>query len=303
MQKKRYELIIPVAKSDISTVIESVPYIKANLMPSRISIISNKEVQGIIESRYSGEEVYFVDENSMLPDLNFAAVKDFMKEHNAEKRTGWYFQQFLKMGYCFVATEDYYMSWDADTVPLKEIKMFTDEGAPFFSIKKEYNEDYFDTIKKLLGCDKQIKDSFIAEHMMFNTEIMKELIQKIANNDNRNSWFINILLAVSKEALPHAGFSEFETYGTYVVLNHPDVYKFKDVVALRTAKRIFGNLPKEDVMLWLAKHYQTASFEKWDEQFIDLKVHNNALFRRIVPPVLYVKLVNFLYSICPRKNV
>ena len=71
-----------------------------------------------------------IDENELLPGLTFSTVADILMKYCPNKRlnVGWYFQQFLKLGfarskYC----KDYYLSWDADTLPLAPITFFEDE--------------------------------------------------------------------------------------------------------------------------------------------------------------------------------
>lgn len=284
--KREYELIIPVALRDVPVLEKSLPYIKKNLSPKKIIIISNLKARDLIENMHF-DNVKFCDENSLIPNLTFDTVKQYLSKYNTEKSTGWYFQQFLKMGYALVTDCDYYMSWDSDTLPLTNIEMFEDDKI-IFSLKKEYNKPYFDTIESLLQLKKCMKQSFIAEHMMFKTEYMKELLDVIQSKDKNNEWFINILEAIPKESLCVSGFSEFETYGTYVYNYHHDAYLYKNIKAIRKGKMIFGEVPNDNVMEWLGKHYLSISFEKSQEQVINNKSYNSALFRNIIPSNIYI---------------
>ncbi len=286
--KHDYDLIIPVALRDVPVLEKSLPYIKKNLTPKKIVIISNLKAKGIIENLHY-DDVCFCDENAMISNLTFDAVKVYLSKYNTEKSTGWYFQQFLKMGYAMVSNSEYYMSWDSDTLPLTNIEMFKDDKV-IFSLKKEYNKPYFDTIESLLQLNKCIKQSFIAEHMMFKTEYMKELLNVIRNKDKNNEWFINILEAIPKKFLCVSGFSEFETYGTYIYNYHHDDYLYKNIKAIRKGKMIFGEVPNDDVMEWLGKHYLSISFEKSQKQVINNKIYNSSLFRKIISSNVYIFL-------------
>lgn len=284
-----FDLIIPVAKQDLNTALANIRYIQDNLKPSKIVIITAEEVRRTFDKCASGDrDVVIIDESSMIPNLTFHNVKKYMDKRGAGKRTGWYFQQFLKMAYAFICDKEYYMSWDADTIPIRNHSMFEGD-IPLFCTKKEYNKPYFDTLKKMLGMDKVIEDSFIAEHMMFNKQVMLELIQDLTKCGNK-LWFYNILDSIADDALGQAGFSEFETYGTYAVTKYPNMYRFREVSAIRNAKRIFDVCPKHEVVHWLAKDYDTLSFEKWDKHIVHNSIYNNALFRTVCPPHVYIKI-------------
>lgn len=57
-----------------------------------------------------------------------------------------------------------YLIWDADTLPISHLE-FDDDGRLLFTRKKEYHAEYFITIERLLGLQRVITFSFIAEHM------------------------------------------------------------------------------------------------------------------------------------------
>ena len=144
-------------------------------------------------------------------------------------RTGWYFQQFLKLGFALSEyAKEYYLTWDADTIPLRHIDMFDAEGKPYFAMKTEYHKPYFDTMKRLLGINKIVPFSFIAEHMMFKVSLVKELISIIDNTQIEDStWFEKVINATDFEAAKCSEmFSEFETYGTYCMNCYPDAYSY-----------------------------------------------------------------------------
>ena len=87
------------------------------------------------------------------------------------------------------------LSWDSDTIPLNNISFFKD-GKPLFTMKQEYNKPYFDTLKKILNLEKSVDFSFIAEHMMFNKDIMNEMLNKInLSKVHGQDWIEKILNA------------------------------------------------------------------------------------------------------------
>ena len=214
--------------------------------------------------------------------------------------TGWYYQQFLKMEYsrtCAQKAESlydgknslplnkegieedkisdidnekcrsaYYMTWDGDTVPCKKIEMFNDEGKPYLDLKHEYNELYFTTMGRLIpGLGKFIEPSFISEHMLFNCDIMKKLIAKIESNDSipGSRFYEKIINCIPLEDIQGNGFSEFETYGSFVCLTSPQTYKLREWHSFRLAGEFFDlETISDDDHEWLAHDFDAISFEK-----------------------------------------
>ena len=86
---------------------------------------------------------------------------------------------------------------------------------------------------------------------------------QIEKNGN-NECYINILDSISREELALSGFSEFETYGTYVETYLKGKYLYRDIDTLRNGKKYFSTVPSDEILEWLAKDYACISFEKWD---------------------------------------
>lgn len=260
-------MIIPIKASDFKYIERLVPLAKENINPQDIFVISAKE----IEEKCANLGVNFIDENQLIPNLDFAQLKKKLLELNIDtKATGWYLQQFLKLGFAQVSKTKYYVSWDADMLPIRKINLFDETGKPFFTLKKEYLQRYFITLKRLLNIDKTRNESFIAEHMVFNVDLVKEMlddIQKIAGNNA--SFWENILYATLPEARRDAfAFSEFETYGNWVEKRYPEAYTTRRLNMLRHAKYYFGENPKYKEIAWAAKDFDTLSFEHFDTQII-----------------------------------
>ena len=79
----------------------------------------------------------------------------------------------IRLQYAMICNDEYYMSWDGDTVPCKAFSMFDSSGKPYFDMKHEYHEEYFITMHKILPeVDKIAGCSFISEHMIFNRNYM-----------------------------------------------------------------------------------------------------------------------------------
>ena len=269
---------------------------------SELIFIGNTELCDIvnedIEKKYIGLPIRTLNEEELVKRQ---PVVDYIKEYIMrtdeemlpEVRCGWYYQQYLKMSFCNVCNGEFYMSWDMDTVPLREVDMFDENNTPFFDIKNEFIPGYFSTIEKLLGLKKEIKGSFISEHMIFNRKYMKELMETIGNAPVKgNNIWEKIIESVDPIYLK-LGFSEFETYGTYVTDKYPDAYVRRQFASLRRGSWFVNekDITKEDID-WLSKDYDAVTFEN-AEQIPDMvmlfhnpKYRNNMSAKKFYETIL-----------------
>lgn len=256
-----YDVVVAIKSSDWKTAKQNFKYIRKNLKPKRIVVISSKQLRNYLKTE---DNVVFIDENRLYPGLSFKGVRDFFESNNLPvSLTGWFLQQFLKLAYAFICEDDYYLTWDADTIPLNPISMLNEEtGKPYFDMKPEYVEPYFDTIKNLLHLEKIVDESFIAEHMLFNVKIVKEFLYKIEQNDAvfGNKFFEKILYASDFSKQGNV-FSEFETYGTFCSYYYPDLYEKRYLNTFRGGKMFLGENPSEEVLEWVSKCKDLIAFE------------------------------------------
>ena len=120
---------------------------------------------------------------------------------------------------------------------------------------------------------------------MFSVKIMKEMLENLMRQPqlSGDSFWRRILSAVSDENLPGSGFSEFETYGNYVMKYHPGAYELRTLKGLRKGAEFFGMTPTEAELQWAAKSYDTIAFERWSHQHELLKrICGSAVIRRMI---------------------
>jgi hypothetical protein len=138
-----------------------------------------------------------------------------------EYRFGWYLQQFIKLS-AVKMFADYkeIVIWDADTVPLKQIRFFNNSGEPIHFVGTEHHKPYFSAIEKLLGMKKIVGYSFITQNFPITGEIVEDFFEHIEMR-NRTSWFDAVLeSAIVSES---SGFSEYETLGTFIANQYPNL--------------------------------------------------------------------------------
>ncbi len=283
---KKIELMIPITKTDIPALKHNIMYILKYLPVKKIVLVGADDIKGMLSKDLP---VSYINENEIYNNMTFKNISTLMKELcGTERRTGWYFQQFIKMAYATICEDEYYLIWDGDTVPITNIVFFNNEnGKPYLGYRKhEKCDSPFYPVMDILLPDhllhKTVQESYIAEHMLINCEIMKNLIADIESNEliEGTLFFEKILNAVDRKVLNLSGFSEFETYATYVQKTRPGFYEERFWTNLRNGKTFFGNDPCDEDYSWAAQNFIALSLEDFDHQYIISKLLCNSFFRK-----------------------
>lgn len=266
----KMSLIIPIIAKDFFKISLNFKfYINYIEGIKNVVFIGNEEIENLIKEMKSSLNfpINFINEKNLL-DVD--KIKQLIKYRNesAVIRSGWYIQQFLKMIYCNICQDKYYLIWDSDTIPIKKVKMFENNGKPIFDVKTEYHEPYFITMKNIFPeLGKKFRYSFISEHMIINTKLMKNMINRISDNKNLfgNTWYEKIINCIDPKYLYHSGFSEFETYGTFVKKHYKQVYSKRLWKSLRGGVNLYFNpkLLTDNDIKKISKYYNSISFENW----------------------------------------
>ncbi|HKJ41252.1 MAG TPA: DUF6492 family protein [Sunxiuqinia sp.] len=238
--------------------------IEKNIRPSHIYILTNRCFFFYFKKAAESISlpITLLDEDTLLETVSFQSIEN-LKKVKTERNIGWFYQQFLKMGFALTqyAKDDYYLIWDADTLPLTPLSFF-EGNKPLMTLKEEYHEPYFETINKLFDLQKSIGKSFIAENMLVNVQIMKEMIQAIEDNEafEGTNWCEKIIHSLHPNY--KNDFSEFETYGTYVVNHYPELYKTRELKCFRNAGKKVSRLASTEYLVKKFSGYDLISLEK-----------------------------------------
>lgn len=268
-----YDIIVPIATKDVFILKKNIQFIQCNLKNhNNIYIITHKKNFKIISSYLKEKNCYLINEEEILGGLSFKNLLKYTTPRNLQFVNGWYYQQFLKLGFALSKyANEYYLSWDADTIPLREIHFFKSKH-PLFTMKKEFHHAYFDSIKNLLHIEKIEPESFIAEHMLFKTSIVKELINTISHSAIQGeNWIQKIINSLDLSDSPLA-FSEFETYGTYCMNYYPDLYKTRHLNTFRSGGLIAGRFISNKKLRNISFDTDTISLELKDFPIFPLNI-------------------------------
>ena len=261
-KKIKYDLIIPINPLDVQKFMKHKIFYEKFLNFTNIILITSLDAKKFIENDSS---IIFINEDIIIQKEK---INEFLNKTRfiMINRVGWYEQQFIKMAYARICKNEYYLVWDADTIPIKFIEMFKNEQ-PFFDMKMEHHFPYFNTMERIIPKLNYVNKSFISEHMIIKTDFMKSLLDNIEMNHKLTGklFWEKILFAIDINDINGSGFSEYETYGTYVNTRYPNAYIQRNWHSLRDAERYFGepeNLNLNDIN-WLSQDYHALSFEYW----------------------------------------
>lgn len=278
----KIDVVIPVKTSLVSLVIDkTIPSVLSKLQHRQIFIITRKENFKHFLDAFK-DQIGLLDEDEIVEGLTLNKVKSYLISKQAdEKRAGWYFQQFLKLGISKSnIITDLFLIWDADCVALRPISFVSNDNKVLCDTTKEHHEPYFDTIERLIGIKKQVDHSFISEHFVFNKDIASALLDQITNEKN---WWIEILNNIEPSMLSHSGFSEYELYGNYVTKYHPDHFKIRKLRKTRNGTKLLGMNPSSKSLSVFSKVFDYISFEEWQDKYKPL-------------PIRYLKIIKVLLT-------
>ncbi len=268
-----YDAIIVVTAADYKRLQRNYQRLLSYMPSRRVLFVGDEAVFPLVQALKGDDKAGFINENDILPfdhvhEVMKHALKDILNGRELPRGvTGWYYQQFLKMQYASLCPDEYYLVWDGDTIPCKPFSMFQENGnIPYLDLKQEYHEEYFRVMAKLIpGMEKNIRKSFIAEHMLIKCNIMRKLISEIEQNSiiPGTAFWEKIIYAIDTDKLQSNSFSEFETYGTFVVSRYPDAYRFRDWHSFRYGGLYFNpNTISDRDFAWLGRDFYAISFEK-----------------------------------------
>ena len=211
--------------------------------------ISNKQFEIEAESIYSS-----------------GVYQDILRRIPDDKRDSvqWYSQQFIKLlAASKRSSEQSIAIWDGDTAPLKPIQFIDSQGRLNYFTGTEAHDAYFETIQRLLGINKLINVSFIAQCFALKVSWIHRFINEIESRSGK-TWTEAILESI--DFTQENAFSEYETLGTFITHHYPKEINLLSAPWYRLGNSLIGDAQLIDSKLAIAKltPYHYVSFEVWD---------------------------------------
>jgi Family of unknown function (DUF6492) len=208
------DCLIVAAGKDAAVIGYTIEGLRRNLRhPNpRITIIGQDDPS--LEELASRIGVNFVSEGSVLP----IAKSDIDYNFNGRDRSGWLFQQLLKLGGDKLAKAEHYLVIDADTVLVRP-QSFLRGQAPVLLHSDEHHAPYFEVAATLLGHQTDNTLSHVAHMMLFSVDRVRALRQHLEKRHG-SAWYDAIVSHTRRDT--GSGFSEFELYGQWCEMTYAD---------------------------------------------------------------------------------
>ncbi|WP_042197107.1 DUF6492 family protein [Paenibacillus camerounensis] len=246
------DVLIPAIEKDLATlpfVIDSLRrYVRHPI--SHIYIVSPAGSR--IKALCARKNCIFVDETTVLPFTK----RDIPYSSPRWNRSGWLYQQLLKMNGDRICREAFFLVIDADTVLIRPHR-FRTGGRTVFYCRDWSQPEYFRTYRKLLGSTAPSPRSFVTHYMLFEKQKLAALKHGIEARHGL-PWHAAIIRSINKKK--QFGFSEYETYANYVYSHS------RASVLLRSANNKSLHSPaaslNEKQIRKLARTYRSLSFHQ-----------------------------------------
>ena len=171
--------------------------------------------------KISPAEIRIIDEECFLGGRDLGWVKRQLPS-SLSARAGWYYQQLLKIDFLrSLEPGKIGVIWDADTIPLKDLKFTDDSGRLIYRLgthRPRIHEPYFALIEALLGIKRSIDQSFISQCMPARAEWVRAFCEEIENRNPNADWATTVLNFVNQYPTG-CGFSEYESLGSFFTEN------------------------------------------------------------------------------------
>jgi len=267
----RFDAVVCVGPHKVHMAKLAIKSLQYYARPRRIYLLaSSKFFPELQLLAHDGCPVILLDEDKFIEGVDLPGLERYFIQRTGRPfGTGWYLQQFLKMGAARIPdVAEHYLIWDSDTIMLQSVEFFDAKGRVQVSPKDEHHHPYFELTEQLLGFGRAVPFSFISEHFMVKTRYMLELLQAIESRAPAGkNWVYTILDQITVENLKNSGFSEFETYGNFVQTRYPESYFCRPLKSSRNGATLFGMRPsKPDIYYLMKQGYCFISFERWNRK-------------------------------------
>ncbi|MBB6671371.1 DUF6492 family protein [Cohnella nanjingensis] len=244
--------MIPAIEKDLGTLPHVIDAVRLHVRHpiGRIYVVSPESER--IRKLCKRKGCTFVNERKVLP----ITKNDIHYSSKRWERSGWLYQQLLKLGGTSVVSRKHYLVVDADTVFIRPHRFLVD-GKTVFYCRKWSQPEYFVTYRKLTGERAKAPRSFVTHYMLFDKTKVSAMKRDFeAKHGTR--WYRAIIRSINKKK--QFGFSEYETYGNYLYARHPGKVVMKSAQN-KSLHSNAGALSAERIRK-LATKFRSLSFHK-----------------------------------------
>ncbi|MGO4728853.1 DUF6492 family protein [Paenibacillus sp. 2KB_22] len=246
------DVLIPAIEKDLSTLPKVIDSIRRYVRHPIGQIYIVSPTSNKIRNLCSRKHCIFVNERSVLP----ITKNDIDYQSSRWDRSGWLYQQLLKMNGDHIVRAKHFLVMDADTVLIKP-HSFIVENKTVFYCRDWSQPEYFNTYRKLLGMKAPRPRSFVTHYMLFEKSKLSALKKKI-ETIHQLPWYKAIISNINKKK--QFGFSEYETYANFMYSKNPASIILKS--SMNKSLNMNASSLKEQQIRNFALKYRSLSFHK-----------------------------------------
>ncbi len=205
---KSMDVIIPVHEKDLKVglfAIRAIKFFSLNLV-KHVYVVGNAKLKDKLP-----KNVVFVDELQLgLPnkfDLNYI-------DSTGLNRSGWLFQQFIKLSADRISSSEFIFILDADTIFLQPVLWIDKRGRSLLFYSDEYHLPYGEFITRVFPDWIRYPLSFVSHQILFRRDFLIDVKSQIEVKFNQPIYSVILDNCDLKEM---SCFSEYELIGNYLV--------------------------------------------------------------------------------------
>lgn len=246
------DVLIPAIEKDLPTLPYVIDSLRMHVKHTIRKIFVVSPQSSKIRDLCKRKNCVFVNERKVLP----ITKKDIHYRCTRWDRSGWLYQQLLKMNGDTITQQNYFLVVDADTVLIRP-HTFRSTGKTVFYCRNWSQPEYFRTYKKLMGAKAPSPKSFVTHYMLFDRSKLIQLKKAIADR-HQLPWYTAIIRSIDKTK--QFGFSEYETYANYLYSQNPSSIILK--TSLNKALKVRASTVKGASLHKFAERYRSLSFHQ-----------------------------------------
>lgn len=205
------DVVIPIISKDLAVLPLCIEGVRRCVLHNIKDIyIVAPDVQEI-RTFCNDKNLKFVDERSVF---GYSPMELGLITTCGDNRSGWLFQQFVKLSGT-IGTCRYFLCIDADHILIRPHVFLTDKHQTVFYMSYEKHQPYYVLLKRILPDISLSSLSYVDHKMLFDKQLLAKLHKAISENNGGRSWQNVILDFIDRSEV--SGFSEFETYGNFVM--------------------------------------------------------------------------------------
>lgn len=217
-----YDIVIVAHEKDFHKLKYCVQYACENLIFDEIHLILS-------------ERENFLEKNS-LEQFNkpifYHKETDILKidKNRIKFRPNWIYQMYLKM-FQNVTKNDNFLVIESDAIINSKLNFFENNKTIFHLGFDQNNTPYYNFNKKMLNISREYNYSFISELMMYNKNIINDMILK-SDCLNLNDFLEKSYEIINEDCYP----ADYELYGNFYYKYYFDNFGVKNVITSQNRK-------------------------------------------------------------------